>query len=33
MSLAAFAWVNVALAGVWLFAAGQIAREHRRKTV
>jgi ATP:ADP antiporter, AAA family len=33
MSLAAFAWVNVALAGVWLFAAGQIATEHRRKTV
>jgi AAA family ATP:ADP antiporter len=29
----AFAWLNVALTGVWMVAAGRIAREHRRKTV
>jgi AAA family ATP:ADP antiporter len=28
-----FAWLNVGLTGVWLWVAGQIAREHRRKTV
>jgi ATP:ADP antiporter, AAA family len=33
MGLAGFAWLNVALTVVWLFIAGQIAREHRRKTV
>ena len=33
MALAGFAWVNVGLTVVWLFVAGQIAREHRRKTV
>ena len=30
---AAFAGLNVALTGVWLWVAGQIAREHRKKTV
>ena len=29
----AFAWINVALTGVWLWIAGQIAREHRRRTI
>jgi AAA family ATP:ADP antiporter len=29
----AFAWFNVALTVGWLFVAGQIAREHRRRTV
>jgi ATP:ADP antiporter, AAA family len=28
-----FAWLNVALTVAWLGVAGQIAREHRRKTV
>jgi AAA family ATP:ADP antiporter len=28
-----FAGLNVALTGVWLWVAGQIAKEHRRKTV
>jgi len=28
-----FAGLNVALTGVWLWVAGQIAREHRKKTV
>jgi ATP:ADP antiporter, AAA family len=31
--LGAFAWLNVALTVAWLGVAGQIAREHRRKTV
>jgi AAA family ATP:ADP antiporter len=30
---AAFAGLNVVLTGVWLWVAGQIAREHRKKTV
>ena len=30
---AVFAGLNVALTGVWLWVAGQIAREHRKKTV
>ena len=30
---AAFAGINVALTGVWLWVAGQIAREHRKRTV
>ncbi len=29
----AFAGLNVALTGVWLWVAGQIAKEHRKKTV
>jgi ATP:ADP antiporter, AAA family len=29
----AFAGLNVALTGVWMWVAGQIAREHRKKTV
>lgn len=33
MGLAGFGWINVGLTGVWLFVAGQIAREHRRKTL
>jgi AAA family ATP:ADP antiporter len=33
LSAGGFAWVNVALTGVWLWIAGQIAREHRRRTV
>jgi len=28
-----FAGINVALTGIWLWVAGQIAREHRKKTV
>lgn len=28
-----FAWLNVAFTLAWLYVAGQIAREHRRKTV
>jgi AAA family ATP:ADP antiporter len=28
-----FAWLNVALTVAWLAVAGQIAREHRRRTV
>jgi AAA family ATP:ADP antiporter len=28
-----FAWLNVGLTGIWLAVAGQIAREHRKKTV
>jgi AAA family ATP:ADP antiporter len=28
-----FAWLNVGLTAVWLTVAGQIAKEHRRKTV
>jgi ATP:ADP antiporter, AAA family len=32
-SLSVFALVNLALTTVWLVVAGQIAREHRRKTV
>jgi AAA family ATP:ADP antiporter len=28
-----FAWLNVGLTVVWLAVAGQIAREHRRKTI
>ncbi|BCS33665.1 MFS transporter [Luteitalea sp. TBR-22] len=31
--VAAFAWLNVALTVAWLALAGQIAREHRRRTV
>jgi len=30
LSIGGFAWINVVLTGVWLFAARQIAREHRR---
>ena len=30
---AGFAGLNVALTGVWLWVAGQIAKEHRKKTV
>ncbi len=30
---AGFAWLNVALTVAWLGVAGQIAREHRRRTV
>jgi AAA family ATP:ADP antiporter len=33
MGLGAFAWFNVVLTAVWLFVAGQISREHRRKTL
>ena len=28
-----FAWLNVALTGAWLAVAGQIAKEHKRKTL
>ena len=31
--LSAFAWLNVGFTIIWLFVAGQISREHRRKTV
>ena len=33
LSTPVFAGVNVALTGLWLWVAGQIAREHRKKTV
>jgi AAA family ATP:ADP antiporter len=33
LGLGGFAWFNVVLTGVWLFVAGRISREHRRKTV
>ena len=33
LSTPVFAGVNVALTGVWLWVAGQIAKEHRKKTV
>jgi ATP:ADP antiporter, AAA family len=33
LGVPAFAGLNVALTGVWLWVAGQIAREHRKKTV
>ena len=33
VSTPVFAGLNVALTGVWLWVAGQIAREHRKKTV
>ena len=33
MGLTGFAWLNVLFCFVWLAVAGQIAREHRRKTV
>ena len=31
--LSAFAWLNVGFTILWLFVAGRISREHRRKTV
>ena len=31
--LSAFAWLNVGLTVLWLFAAGRVAREHRKRTV
>jgi AAA family ATP:ADP antiporter len=33
VSVPVFAWINVALTALWLAVAGQIAREHRRRTV
>lgn len=33
LTVPAFALLNVTLTGVWLWVAGQIAREHRKKTV
>jgi ATP:ADP antiporter, AAA family len=33
VSTPVFAGLNVALTGIWLWVAGQIAREHRKKTV
>jgi len=32
-ALSAFAWLNVGFTVLWLFVAGQIAREHRKRTV
>ena len=32
-SASAFAWLNVGLTVGWLAVSGQIAREHRKKTV
>ena len=32
-ALSAFAWLNVGFTLVWLFVAGRIAREHRKRTV
>ena len=32
LGIAGFAWVNVVLTAVWLIVAGQIVREHRRRT-
>lgn len=31
--IAGFAWLNVALTAAWLYAAGRIAAEHRKRTV
>jgi ATP:ADP antiporter, AAA family len=33
LAVPVFALINVALTGAWLWVAGQIAKEHRRKTV
>jgi len=33
VGIAGFAWLNVALIAVWLYAAGRICREHRKRTV
>jgi AAA family ATP:ADP antiporter len=33
LGIGGFAWLNVALTVAWLAVAGQIAREHRRRTV
>jgi ATP:ADP antiporter, AAA family len=33
LGLAGFAWVNVLLTALWLVIAGQIAREHRKRTI
>ena len=33
VSVPVFAWINVALTALWLAVAGQIAKEHRRRTV
>jgi AAA family ATP:ADP antiporter len=32
LGIGGFAWLNVALTVVWLVVAGQIVREHRRRT-
>jgi AAA family ATP:ADP antiporter len=32
LGIGGFAWLNVALTGAWLVVAGQIAREHRKRT-
>jgi AAA family ATP:ADP antiporter len=32
-SVPVFAWINVGLTALWLAVAGQIAKEHRRRTV
>ena len=32
-ALSAFAWLNVGFTVLWLFVAGRIAREHRKRTV
>jgi AAA family ATP:ADP antiporter len=32
LGIAGFAWVNVVLTALWLIVAGQIVREHRRRT-
>ncbi|HEX5213854.1 MAG TPA: Npt1/Npt2 family nucleotide transporter [Vicinamibacterales bacterium] len=33
IALSAFAWLNVAFTVLWLFAAGRVAREHKKRTV
>jgi len=33
VALSVFAWLNVGLTVLWLFAAGRVAREHRKRTV
>jgi ATP:ADP antiporter, AAA family len=33
VTLAAFAWFNVAACAIWMVVAARVAREHRRKTV
>jgi hypothetical protein len=33
MATSVFAGLNVVMTGVWLWVAGQIAKEHRKKTV
>jgi ATP:ADP antiporter, AAA family len=33
LGVTGYGWINVAFTGAWLFVAGRIAREHRRRTI